>query len=98
MQERAFRILLVEDSLPDALLVTQRIDTGEIASYKSPSWTAAPPAVGASVVALVIDVEGQRVRVRVGALQGELTREDYAWTGKTSGAFLSAGDVVRAAS
>jgi penicillin-binding protein 1A len=73
----------------------EHVDADDVASYKSPTWTAAPPAVGASVVAIVTGVEGQRVRVRAGALQGELTREDYAWTGRTTGAFLSAGDVVR---
>ena len=35
------------------------------------------------------------MRVRAGALHGELARADYAWTGKTTGAFLAPGDVVR---
>ena len=33
MQERSFRILLVEDSLPDALLVTRRLES-EIGSLE----------------------------------------------------------------
>ena len=73
----------------------QRVDAAAVAAFKDPSWTAAPPAVGASVVAIVTGVEGAKVRVRMAAWEAELGKADYQWTRKTSGAFLAPGDVVR---
>jgi penicillin-binding protein 1A len=72
-----------------------RVEPDEVAAYKHPAWTAEPPAVGTSAVAIVTGVEGAKVHVRVGTLEGELGREQYAWTGRTSGSFLATGDVVR---
>ena len=40
------------------------------------------------------EVAGPRVSVRVGALRATLERDAWKWTGKTSGAFLKAGDLV----
>jgi penicillin-binding protein 1A len=72
-----------------------RVEAAAVAAFKDPSWTAAPPAVGASVVAIVTGVEGAKVRVRMAAWEAELGKADYQWTGKTTGAFLAPGDVVR---
>jgi penicillin-binding protein 1A len=77
-----------------------RIDADAIEHYTHPSWTAwtaksGVPAVGSSVVAVVTGVDGPVVHVRAATLHGDLARADYAWTGKTTGAFLAAGDVVR---
>jgi penicillin-binding protein 1A len=77
-----------------------RIDAAAVEKYVHPSWATwtqrggTPPAPGVSIVAVVTGVEGQKVRVRAGALEGELGKADYAWTGKTTGAFLAPGDVV----
>jgi penicillin-binding protein 1A len=67
---------------------------GSLDKYRDPSWTAAKPAPGQQVTALVTEVIGPRVSLRVGALRATLDRDAYKWTGKTSGAFLKAGDLV----
>jgi penicillin-binding protein 1A len=77
-----------------------RLEADAVETYTHPSWTAwnakgGVPPVGTSIVAVVTGVEGPIIRVRAGALHGELARADYAWTGKTTGAFLAPGDVVR---
>jgi penicillin-binding protein 1A len=71
------------------------VDGPDVPAYKHPSWTAAAPAAGTSVAAIVTGVDGAKIHLRVGAFESELAREDYAWTGRTSGAFLATGDVVR---
>ena len=77
-----------------------RIEAAEIETFKDPGWAAwsaksGVPAIGSSVVAVVTGVDGATIQVRAGALTGDLGRADYAWTGKTTGAFLAPGDVVR---
>ena len=72
----------------------ERVEAAAIAGYKDPSWTNEIPEVGKSIAAIVTGVEGQKVHLRAGAYEADLAKEDYAWTGKPTGAFLSAGDVV----
>ncbi len=66
-----------------------------LASYDDPAWKS-PPSVGATVPALVTEVDGTRVALRVGGYTGELRREDYAWTGRTRAASLAKpGDLIQ---
>lgn len=53
------------------------------------------PAEGAIVPALVIGLAEGRAQIRVGALHGALGREQFAWTNKTTPAFLTPGDLVQ---
>jgi penicillin-binding protein 1A len=68
-------------------------DGHAIATYADRSWNQ-PPAVGGTTLALVTEVTGQHAAFRSGRFRGVLDRAGYAWTGRTTAAFLKPGDLI----
>jgi len=66
----------------------------DLETYKHPDWEGSIVR-GGYYHALVIEVEPERVMVKIGPLRAVMTPADWAWTQKKDGdSFLTVGDVV----
>lgn len=68
----------------------------DVAAFRHPRWNRAV-AVGDIVPALVVGLDRGRIQVRVGARNGLIDRDGYAWTRRQPDRLVRAGDLVELA-
>ena len=64
-----------------------------VAGYSTPAWRRRRRSARSSRLSSRASMV-RALDVRVGTLTGELSRESYAWTGRTSASFLKVGDLL----